>query len=345
VAEAAVLAEEKAIGHIFLPVLRTDTGNFNRFLTSLGLLMLLGALVIPYFYFGDTSTLRVPKRELKQLTPVAREALETRQHRNRDLEPWVLGLAGAIAAGGVAALLFGGRRLRSAQKKEDAAIDRKAKRDDVEIQQMSKSEVDEKRDEEARESVQEEERDQARQPTPPPAAQPQQAQPATGAHVVRPNLRDSRAVIERVENAVRQTLQSKNFSAYEFFYEIKTVGGRQQVQLDGLFRHKKHRGKDVILELKVIRQTRFFRGRTREFADRLLALLARYSQITPRAATGWLVIVLPKDVEPIDLEERRRLEDQANESLVDLARATILHEDEIADLGNRFTQLFETQAK
>ena len=53
---------------------RTDTGNFNRFLTSLGLLMILGALLIPYFFFHDTDTLRIPVKELRELTPVAQDA-------------------------------------------------------------------------------------------------------------------------------------------------------------------------------------------------------------------------------------------------------------------------------
>jgi len=320
---------------------RTDTGNFNRFLTSLGLLMLLGALLLPYFYFGDTDTLRIPVNELKDLTPVAREALETRQQRNRDLEVWVLVIAGALAISGVAALWFGGRRLRTAQKKEDAAIDRKAKRDDVEIQQMSQSEVDERRDEEARESVQEEERGQPEARARAPEAAPLQARPAGSAA----RLRDSRQAIERVENAAREVLEHSDFSSYEFLYEVKTIRGRQQVRLDGLFSAKKAGDQDVLLELKVIRQSRSIRMRVRNFADSLLALLTRYRGMINRGAVGWLVIVMPEEAEPLEIEERRRLEDHFNASLIDLGKATILRESEIPELGERFVQLFEDQAK
>src|SRR3954447_16067246 len=198
---------------------RTDTGNFNRFLTSLGLLMLLGALLVPYFYFGDTDTLQIPARELKRLTPVAKEALEARQHRNHDLENWILGLAAALALSGVATLWFGGKRLRGAQKKEDAAIDRKAKRDDVEIQQMSQSEVDEKREEEARESVQEEERRPGEGSQPTRQTGPIPRAPIRDQESSAARLRESRLAIVRIEDAVRNALSKSKFDSYEFRYE------------------------------------------------------------------------------------------------------------------------------
>ncbi|HSS33375.1 MAG TPA: hypothetical protein VLL27_08870 [Solirubrobacterales bacterium] len=96
-------------------MLRTDTGNFNRFLTSLGLLLLLAAVLVPYFYFHDTDTLRIPVKELNGLTDVGREALETRQRREADLEVWVLGFAAVLTISGITALWLGGRRLRVAQ--------------------------------------------------------------------------------------------------------------------------------------------------------------------------------------------------------------------------------------
>jgi len=324
---------------------RTDTGNFNRFLTSLGLLMLLGALLVPYFYFGDTNTLQIPAQKLKSLTPVAQEALEARQRRNHDLENWILGLSVLLALGGIAALLFGGRRLRSAQKKEDAAIDRKAKRDDVEIQQMSQSEVEEKREEQARESVQEEDRRPGEETPPPPRTGTTRRVPSPDPEGSAARLRDSRRAIERIEEAVRDALKSSEFDSYEFLYEVKTVSGRQQVRMDGLFRAKKPGRADVILELKVMRQSRMIRVRLRNFADAVLALITRYGQMVPRQATGWLVIVVPEEAEPIALEDRRRLEDQANDSLVTVAKATVSEEREIPQLASKFVELFESQAK
>jgi hypothetical protein len=321
---------------------RTDTGNFNRFLTSLGLLMLLGALVIPYFYFGDTDTLRVPAHELNKLTPVAREALETRQRRNRDLEIWILGFAAALALGGIGSLWFGGKRLRRAQKKEDAAVDRKARRDDVEIQQMSQSEVAEKREEQARESAQEDERGRPEGAARPAETQPRRPAAAPGSSQT---LRDSRASIERIENAVRATLENSDFASYKFYYEVKTVSGGQQLRMDGLFRPENPEMKDVVFELKVVRQTRMIQARIRNFADMLLALISRYHQMAPVEAVGWLVIVVPDGVEPMTLGERRRLEDQATDSLAGMGKVTVAHESEIRNLAASFRQLFESQAK
>jgi hypothetical protein len=321
-------------------MLRTDTGNFNRFLTSLGLLLLLGALLVPYFFFHDTDTLRIPAKELGELTPVAREALETRQRREQDLEVAVLVFAGALAAGGIAALWFGGRRLRVAQGKEDAEIDRKAKRDDLEFQQMSQSEVDEKREEQVRESVKDEESGNAEArpaghgaPPPPPPGEPTS------------RIEDSRVAFERVESSTKEALEGGRFASHDFLYEVKTSRGSQQLQLDGIFRSTSRDGTDVLLELKVVRQTRMIRFRMRRASDELLALLMRYQHMSRRSAEGWLVVIVPREVEPPDIEERRRLEDQFNQSLAGSGKTTVLHESELTNLASRFRELFESQAK
>lgn len=319
---------------------RTDTGNFNRFLTSLGLLLLLGALLVPYFYFHDTETLRISGHELRGLTEVGREALETRQRRQADLEIWALILAGSLALCGIGALWFGGRRLRVAQVKEDAAIDRKAKRDDVEIEQMSQSEVEEKQEVQAREAVEAEDEDRTA---------PQQAA-AGPAPVKTKNLgdiryRENRDAIVRIEAALRTSLEEMAVDSYEFLPEVKTSRASQQLRLDGLFRAKSRDGTDVILEMKIMRQSRMIRSRSRPFADTVLALIARYTRMTKREATGWLLIVMPQEAEPLPLSERRQLEDLLNSSLIGVAKATVVHEFDLAKLPQRFVQLFVAQAK
>jgi hypothetical protein len=325
-------------------VLRTDTGNFNRFLSSLGLLLLLGALLIPYFYFHDTEVLRVPVSELEGLTPIAREALESRQQRTRDLETWVLVFSGVLAGGGIALLWFGGRRLRIAQKKEDAAIDRKARRDDFEIEQLSQAEVEEKREEQARESAAE--GTSTEQPSPSGEIERSQIPLAGG---VQATLSDSRVAVERIETGARTALEAESYHSYRFRYEVKTVTRtptkRRELRLDGLFQSQERKRPDVILELKVVRRTRFIQPRLRNFADGVLALVARYGQISHRETIGWLVIVLPHESEPIELDERRQLEDRANDSLIGLGKATVVNESELQSLPRRFSRLFEFQAK
>jgi len=317
---------------------RTDTGNFNRFLTSLGLLLLVGALLVPYFYFHDTETLRIPKAELKGLTPVSREALETRQRRQAGLEDWVLGFAVVLAGGGFGFLWFGGRRLRTAQGKEDAAVDRKAKRDDVEIEQMSQAEVEEKREVQARESVEQEAV--SKQVEPPPfAAAPAQKNPADQRY------RENREAIQRIEGRIKDSLPQAIPEQYEFLNDVKTVRGSQQLRLDGLFRAHSREGTDVLLELKVTRRATSVGMVGRSASDQLLALILRYQQVTIRKCLGWLVLVIQEDAEAHPSVDLAALEKRLNEALLDMAKASILREHELDRLPILFDELFGPQAK
>lgn len=319
-------------------MLRTDTGNFNRFLTSLGLLLLAAALLIPYFYFHDTDVLRVSRGELERLTPVGSQALETRQRRAADLEAWVLGFSGALVLGGVASLYFGGRRLRAAQRKEDEAIDRQAKRDDVEIQRLSAAEVEEKRDEHVLEDVgpataQPERAPPLRRTVPPPT-------PARTTTPRAPSVQESRAAIVRIEEALRQALEGQGSASFDYIPDAKLVAGSHQVRIDGMFRSHDEGRPDVLLELRTNRGSRNLYVRIRQITDTALALLTRYRALTGRRATAWVLVVIPGEEDEMPIEERRQFEDRLSSSLVGEGVGTLISERDIGNLPKRFEALF-----
>jgi len=327
-------------------VLRTDTGNFNRFLTSLGLLLLAAALLIPYFYVHDTDVLRVSRDELRGLTQTGREAIERRQRRAEDLESWVLGLAGLLALGGIGSLYLGGRRLRAAQGKEDAAIERKARKEDVEIQRLSEAEVEKKRDEQAREVAEESTVDEAPRSTVPIQPAPQRAEEtAIAPHAPSPSesLAQNRAAIGRIEETLRRALEGQKDESFDYISEAKLVAGSQQLRIDGLFRSRKPARPDVLLELRVNRRSRNMRVRSRQFADTALALLMRYRALTERNANVWVLIVVPEEEEELPVDERRQLEDWLNQSLVTEGVGTIISERDLPSLPGRFHELFDPE--
>ena len=321
-------------------MLRTDTNNFNRFITSVGLLLLIAAMLVPYFYFHDTDVLRISQKELRGLTPVGRDALEGRQRRSADFEVPVLILGGALAIGGLAALWIGGRRLRAAQGKEDEALDRQAKRDEVEIQQLSESEVEEKRKAEARESAPEAIGEPAgADRIPRDDAHPRPSTPGR-AH----DMTKGWEAITRIQSAVQEAFAAAGPDEYDFRQEVKVMSRSQQVQLDGIFRAPSRDDRDVILELKVTRQSRILSKLIRSSADQLIAQITRYRDISGRDAVGWLLVVIPADVEELDLPERRRLEDRITGSLANHGKGAIVREQDIADLPKRFADLFEARS-
>jgi hypothetical protein len=330
---------------------RADTGNFNRFLTSIGLLLIAGALLIPYFYFRDSETLQITKAELRDLTPTAQEALERRQRRSADLEVPVLALSILLVGGGISALFFGGKRLRIAQGKEDDAIERQARREDYEFQQLSVDEVEIKRDEQAREAVWE---DKAAEPEPetkkvegpaptmPTTRQPQPSAVAGGSpprNLADVRYRQMREDIARIEEKTKQVLEQIQLDRFEYFSELQIVqaGGRRRVRVDGLFRAKVASQPDITLELTV---TRIPQSRARLDADRLLAHLVRYREMTGREALGWLLIVVPEGEDSGDERDWSELEEKYTDLLAGLGRCSTVREQDLDELPDRFTAIF-----
>lgn len=326
---------------------RADTGNFNRFLTSIGLLLIAAALLIPYFYFRDNDSLQATRTELRELTPTAREAIERRQRRSVDLETPVLVFSVLLFGGGIAALFFGGKRLRIAQRKEDDAIERQARKEDYEFQQLSADEVEVKRDEQAREAVREskvaelgpKEKEWTRT-----AAAPQRQRPS--GPVIEGSVRNPadvryqqmRQEIARIEERTKQLLEQLQLDRFDYFSELEIVqaGGRRRVSVDGLFKAKVPNQPDITLELTV---TRMPQRRGPLDADRLLAHLVRYREMTGREALGWLLFVVPEEKaskEP-DLVV---LEEKFGDMLAGLGRCSIVREQDLDGLPGRFTAIF-----
>jgi ribosomal protein L29 len=339
-------------------MLRTDTGNFNRFLTSLGLLLLIASLFIPYFYFRDTDVLRTSRQDLRGLTASGRTALEARQARSIHLEVPVLVLAALLASGGVAALFLGGRRLRVAQGKEDAAIDRRARREDYEIRQMSTDEVEEKRNEQVREAVDEEAAGAAVPPgtdataeageAPPPLPVP--AEEGGDPPMRLRTFEETRRELARIEEDIRVVLEAEKFDTFIYRSGVKIVpesGPRsadltpRQVNVDGLFEAKNADRPDVALEIKVTRlSVRSLKPRAKMFTDAVLALLARYNQVTGRGVLGWLVVLVPARAERLSARERHHVERHFDQALAGLARCSVVHEDDLDRLPQIFREIF-----
>jgi hypothetical protein len=329
-------------------VFRTDTGNFNRFLTSIGLLLLAAALLVPYFYFRDTDVLRISESQLQRLTPTARAALVRRQRRSADLEEPVLILSAFLASGGIVALIFGGKRLRLAQRKEDEAIDRKARREDYEIEKLSAEEVQQRRDEQAREEVEEAQEGPVDPKRQGPAPQPLPAEerpPASRPRVAPAGLQyqQRRAEIERVEEKTRLALEGSEFDSFEYLSEVrilKDVAGRQSISLDGLFESAKPNQPDVVMELKVVRtEIKTLMSRVRIFSDELLALVTRYKAFTGEDALGWLVLVVTDSVEP-DPASEVQIRERFDGMMAGFGRCTLIREHQLDALPVRFKEIF-----
>ena len=117
-------------------MLRAVTGSFNRLLTSLGLVLMGVALILPYFYFRGNDTLLIDEAELERLTPVARDAIGG-ANAIAALEPYVLGLAVVLFLLGVALLIWGALRLHGVQAWEDREAEARAQKAVADVRDLT----------------------------------------------------------------------------------------------------------------------------------------------------------------------------------------------------------------
>jgi hypothetical protein len=333
-------------------MLRPDTGNFNRFLTSVGLALMAASLIIPYFYFRDTGTLQIPRTELRALTITARDAIENRQHRVAQFETPILIFAGLLLVGGGAAVCMGGRRLLIAQRKDDDAVDldRQVRREEYEVRHQSPEEIASSRDRQAKEAVVEESlaEDSAVQgplrADGPEASEEDDLEERVDGERHHGTLAQTRAEIARVEETTQEVLRGAEFKRFRFLSEVRIftdASGGQDVTLDGLFEAKVPNQFDIALDLRAVNvSVGFLPARFEAFSDQMLAQVARYKQVTGKEALGWLLIVLSRAAEPPSPPARRAVQREFNMRLGGLGRCTVLSETELNDLPNRFNQLF-----
>jgi hypothetical protein len=235
--------------------------------------------------------------------------------------------------------VFGGRRLRSAQASEDKEIERRAKREDFEFQQLSSEEVDEKRDEQAREAMSEGGSDDRPEP---PKAEPTAPTPAAPQHPPtrsQPSYRESRDAVTRIEEKVKMVLKEGQIGRYEFAADLKIIGNdAQQLRLDGLFTPGFDGGQPVVLELKLA--PRRFPVPTRMLLDSTLSQLVRFNAMTGRSAVCWLLLAMPEGAEQVPDEEIERAERRLTSGMFGLGRATFVDEANLSQIPQLFVQRF-----
>jgi hypothetical protein len=337
---------------------RADIGNFNRFLTSVGLVLIAAALAVPYFYLRDTDTLRISRYQLKGLTTTGRETMEDRQRRVADFEIPVLYLAGVAGVGGIFCIFLGGKRLRTAQKNEDddRALVRKERLEKYEVQKRSRDEIEKDRDRQAEESVEpqtstDERRNVEREagsprPTSPGPAEESHEGTVEPIHIGTGSvaLNRARITIGRVEETVQDALGEAHYERFRYLSEIQIVTGlrkSRRIDLDGLFESVRSVNPDVALELKVANSAVALTSRRSSlFADQVLALLTRYEEVTGRSALGWLLIVVSGDAKDLGADAALRAQDRFDDLLGGKGRCTVLGEVEIGDAPDRFRSIF-----
>jgi len=294
---------------------RADTANFNRFLTSLGLLLVAVSLLGPYFYFHNVDLLRISRKELAMLNEEGRKAILGRQSTLVDMEKPVIGLAILMFAGGCVCLGAGGWRLWRQQVKEDAAIDRQAQLDNFKINKQTEAEKRERLEIQAKEVAD-----------------------ARGED--RLDLQESRLAVGRTDERLNESLASATFDSYEFLSDVTVLGEDpgDQIAVDGLFNSDRADLPDVVFEQKLVVGDPI--ERLQHYVDAAVIQLGEYRRLTRKAAVIWLVLVLANEGTELSKNLRDDIQSQFDDAMGVLGRATLLTEDELASAPERFQALF-----
>lgn len=339
-------------------MLRTDTGNFNRFLTSLGLLLLAAAVVIPYFFFRSTEVLTIPDSDLRGMTETGRSALRGRQDAIAFLEPLISAGAVLLAVFGVVLVVLGGIRLKSAQESEDEETELRKSRTKLEMQEMSPIEKEEQATEKAEAEVAQE-----RETATIVGAsitvgdavtvdddvslelnQAERSPAADDIRNVRATLKDRQEQITRVSGGIEEAFRNKDLRSHSLKWQVRIGSATDQIRLDGVFEStddKVRDVQDVVLTTRVSSDPRLLRRNAQNAANDLIALLSRYRALTGRNAQGWLVTVIPTESESdLHPDVYGPAADSLRNAIQPFGKAVLLDERELDTLPRLFIQQF-----
>jgi hypothetical protein len=299
---------------------RPDTQTFTKFALSVGIFLLIAALVVPGLILNDTGVLQISRRELSSYTTAARTELERRQRIARTaghVAPFA-GIFFLILGGGLIA--YGAPRLK---RQEDAGEERSS----AELAKL-RSEIRPQSEAEQKERLQESVEEELRTE---PRSEPRSR---TGVPPSSPAAGESRNEFMRlaieVEKRVLDQIAKSAPPEYDFQQQIvmrDPASHRSSLALDGLLVSRTDRLPDVVVEIKVARAS--LRNNSRNRIDEAAAILMRYRAQVPRRAITWLIIVATL---PITAEDRAFVTHQASALRGDI-RVSLVSLDEISELA------------
>jgi hypothetical protein len=294
--------------------------------------------VIPYFYFRNTEVLGFSSTELKTMTPTGRGAILDRQAAIASLEVWVVGAAILIGAIGLLLLVMGALRLRSAQVREDEESDLRRNRAQLEYEEMSPSEQEEKNTEQAAVEVAEERSGATLGGVSSDAEESGQAPQVTTVD----SWRQRADVIARVSSAVERAFRDREIGPYTLKWQVRIGSANDEIRLDGVFERDEPRYRDVILKIRVVPYPSFLLKSARSTANDLVATLERYKVLTGRRANGWILAVVPSESTGASSEEISKGIQSLRRAIGPWVEATLINEDEIEELPEVFAQIFNS---
>jgi len=287
-----------------------EYGDFYKFIVSVGIALLIAAVLLPWLFLREPFDLLVDANQITHLTPAAQAILASRQlllARAFHFVPWISGTLFIVGL----ALSIGGLLLwRPRQAIRDQSEDLDLEKRRRELKSMSAEQRDAKIEADI---VQE-------RGAPPPAPE----------RTLSAELVSSTGHIRRLEQELHHRIKACVGSSYDVRVNQRLGAAEYDVILNSNIQG----APDVIIELKYIRQG-FHYSWMRESASRLILATELYAERLHRKSVPLLLIITANAVALSDTDFGR-MSERVNESLAEIRkpfRIVRILEDRINSIG------------
>lgn len=296
---------------------RPDSHSFTKFVISAGAFLVVAAFVVPGLILRDTGVLTLPREELQEFTPTAKNELERRQAIAHDAGNAAPFLGGALLVGGVLLIAFGIPRLKQQEKTADEHAKAEVDKLHRELSPQTPSEEKERAEAEIEDQ----------QPRPAAMARPTQRRPPVDTGRLTPRAEQLQLWL-KAETEVLTRLNEIARPRYELQSKVKLgdSSSSQLLLLDALLISQIDQLPDIVVEIKFAgpHVSKNIGNRMAEAESQLLRYLSRYR----RNSVGWLIFY--SEEEP-KAAVRERIERRAAD-LRDLLKVSIVTADSLKSL-------------
>lgn len=289
---------------------KIDYGDINKFLVSIGLVLIALAVLTPYLYLKEDFGLYIEQSKIDQMQEPIKELITEKQSQVIKFQTFIPWISLSFFLFGLTSTIIGLVRWFKRQSKIDEKFDKELQKLDLEITSLTPEEKEEKAKQEVEEIESVEQ-----QVTPSPVVKP-----STHSEYVKAYMQIEKGITEVFEN-----YKSPNFDVLS----QQRIGNRYEIDI--LLQAKTKRFLDRIVEIK------YFRNRLslkiiRDTIYRLNTQISYYNQASNRRVVPVLLIVYSKDTTTADdiLKFQNRIIDESQDiPNLDRLKIEFIEENEI----------------
>ncbi|MPV86434.1 hypothetical protein [Ostreibacterium oceani] len=272
---------------------KIDYGDINKFLVSIGLVLIALAVLTPYLYLKEDFGLYIEQSKIDQMQEPIKELITEKQNQVIKFQIFIPWVSLSFFLLGLTSTIIGLVRWFKRQSKIDEKFDKELQKLDLEITSLTPEEKEEKAKQEV-EEIESVEQQVTSSPV---------VKPSTHSDYVKAYMQIEKGITEVFEN-----YKSPNFDVLS----QQRIGNRYEIDI--LLQAKTKRFLDRIVEIK------YFRNRLslkiiRDTISRINTQISYYNQASNRRVVPVLLIVYSKETTTADdiLKFQNRIIDESQD--------------------------------